>query len=289
MDNHDNAAQGEAEPGSDSIYTANVYTATPKPAETPIDPYDPHWCGLDDMVQSGWFLQDSNEVLKGFCIEHDDIVLDVGCGNGGATMFAANRGAHIICSDVNPAHIEELVQRILAETPAQSCKGVVCDTTPLLLPDACATKVMVLEVLEHVDDPAAVMKELFRVGKPGALYLITVPDPVSEDLQKKFAPSIFFEKPNHIHIFGREEFARMVTDVGLVIEQRHASGFYWAFWLSLFWACDQEMEAPWHPLLENWTKTWCLLLSIPEEGKRIKKVLDEFMPKSQAIIARKPL
>ena len=282
MGNPDNTATNveESDPGS-------TYTVTPKPAEIPVDPYDPHWCGLDDMVRSGWFLQASDEVLTGFRIEHDDVVLDIGCGNGGATMFAANRGAHIICSDVNPARVEELVQRILAETPSQSCKRVVCDSNPLLLPDACATKIMSLEMLEHVENPAAVLKELYRVGRPGALYLLTVPDPVGEELQKKYAPAACFEKPNHINIFQRKEFARLVTDAGLVIEQTHLSGFFWTFWMCLFWACDQELEPPWHPLLENWTKTWCALLNLPD-GQRIKKVFDEFMPKTQAIIARKP-
>lgn len=283
MDDSDNTAGKTA-----GAETEPAYTVTPKPAEVPVEPYDPHWCGLDDMVQSGWFLQANDEVLRGFRIQRDDIVLDVGCGNGGATMFAANRGAHVICSDVNPARVDELVQRIIAETPAQSCRGVVCNSNPLLLPDACATKIMSLEVLEHVDDPSAVLKELYRVGKPGALYLITVPDPVGEELQKQYAPATCFERPNHINIFQRDEFARLVTEAGLVIEHTHFSGFFWTFWMCLFWACDQELEPPWHPLLESWTRTWCELLNLPD-GKRIKKILDEFMPKTQAIIARKPL
>lgn len=263
------------------------YVEMPMPAPAPIEPHDPHWTGLADSVQSGWFLQETDEVLRGFRIERDDIVLDIGCGNGGATMFAANRGAHIICSDVHPQKVDELVQRILSETPSQSCRGVVCDTSPLPLPDACATKIMLLEVLEHVDDPLAVLKELYRVGKPGALYLITVPDPVAEELQKNFAPAACFEKPNHIHIFQRDEFAKLVTDAGLVIKHKHAHGFFWAFWMCLFWACGQDLAPPWHPLLTSWTQTWGILLSMPE-GPRIKKVLDEFMPKTQAIIARKP-
>jgi SAM-dependent methyltransferase len=282
MNNPVNETAASTEPAPATV----EYTATPKPAETQTDPYDPYWCGLEDMVQSGWFLQGSNEILSGFRIERDDIVLDVGCGNGAATLFAANRGAHIIFSDVNPARVEELAQRI-AQTPAQSYKAVVCDSNPIPLPDACATKVLAMEMLEHVDDPVAVLKELYRMGRPGALYLITVPDPVGEELQKEFAPATYFEKPNHIHIFQRDEFARLVTEAGLVIEHRHSSGFFWTIWMCLFWACEQDMAPPWHPLLENWTKTWITLLGMPQ-GSRIKKVLDEFMPKSQAIIARKP-
>jgi len=282
MNNSDHTSTSEVEATS-----APQYAELPMPAAAPIEPHDPHWCGLADSVQSGWFLQETDEVLRGFRIERDDIVLDVGCGNGGATMFAANRGAHILCSDVNLGRVNELVQRILADTPSQSCRGLVCDSTPLPLPDACVTKVMILEVLEHVDDPAAVVRELYRVGKPGAQYLITVPDPVSEELQKEFAPASCFEKPNHIHIFQREEFAKLVTDAGLVIEHKHAHGFFWAFWMCLFWASEQDLAPPWHPLLTSWTQTWGILLSMPE-GHRIKKVLDEFMPKTQAIIARKP-
>jgi hypothetical protein len=40
--------------------------------------------------------------------------------------------------------------------------------------------------------------------------------------------------------------------------------------------------------MESWAKTWQDLLAQPD-GLAIKQMLDQFMPKSQVIIARKPV
>lgn len=258
---------------------------------------DSRICGLVDNVQSGWFRQDSGELLEGFQITPADVVLDVGCGEGGATMFAARCGAHVIFSDTDEMQVARLSAKV-AGSPARGSQGLVCDTNPLPLPDGCASRIIAMEMLEHVDDPAQVLAELVRVGQPGALYLLTVPDPVGEGLQKQLAPASHFQKPNHIHVFERDAFAALVTGAGLQIERRQASGFFWSLWMCLYWASESgnsgnnnatrdNIKPPYPPLLDEWAKTWHHLISLPE-GARIKQVLDSVMPKSQAIIARKP-
>ncbi|MEO6919492.1 MAG: class I SAM-dependent methyltransferase [Collimonas sp.] len=258
---------------------------------------DSRICGLVDNVQSGWYRKDSGELLEGFAITPDDVVLDVGCGEGGATMFAARCGAHVIFSDTDAAQVEKLAVKVAA-SPARASQALVCATDPLPLPDACASRIIAMEMLEHVDNPAQVLAELVRVGKPGALYLLTVPDPVGEGLQKKLAPPSHFQKPNHIHVFERDEFAALVSAAGLQIEHRHASGFFWSIWMCLYWATEagesgqsdatrDNIKPPFPPLLNQWANTWRQLISLPE-GAKIKQVLDSVMPKSQAIIARKP-
>ncbi len=241
---------------------------------------------LKDAYLSGWFQNDTGELLKGFPIVAEDIVLDVGCGNGGHIHFCARQGAEVIFVDIDAAKVIK-VEKLLAGSGARSIRPIISDSNPLPLPDEVATKIVCMEILEHVDDPAQIMRELLRVGRPGAKYLLTVPDPVAEDLQKSIALPYYFEKPNHIRVFQREEFVRLVTNAGLVIEQQTSYGFYSSMWWTLFWACEQEPVPPWHPLLENWAKTWDILLALPQ-GPHIKQVLDEFMPKSQIIIARKP-
>ncbi|NKI70558.1 methyltransferase domain-containing protein [Collimonas pratensis] len=256
---------------------------------------DSRLCGLVDSVQSGWFLQNSGELLKGFPVTAADVVLDVGCGEGGATMFVARCGAHVIFSDTDADKVAQLSKKV-ASSPARSWQALVCNTSPLPLADGCASRIIATEMLEHVDDPAQVLAELVRVGQPGALYLLTVPDPVGESLQQQLAPASHFEKPNHIHVFERSAFAGMVIDAGLLIERRDAYSFYWSMWMSLYWACGIEQDgatldqikAPYPPLLNEWAKTWHQLISMPE-GFKVKAVLDSFMPKSQIIIARKPI
>lgn len=240
-----------------------------------------------DASMSGWFKHDTGELIEGFKIEESDTVLDVGCGDSPFVEFCANQGPDIIIADIDSEKISAMELR-LQKTSAKSVTAIVSDVNPLPIEDNSVTKVVAMEVLEHVDDPASFLKELVRVGRPGALYLITVPDPVAETVQKELAPDIYFQRPNHIRIVQRDEFEEWIKEAGLIVEERKFYGFYWSIWWMFFWACKQDLSPPWHPILENWEATWGSLLA-SEDGPRIKKVLDDFMPKSQAIIARKPL
>ena len=239
-----------------------------------------------DTRLSGWFCEESQELLQGFKVTAADIVLDIGCGDAPFIHFCARQGAEVVFADIDPDKVAA-VERALQGSPARAMRPLVTDGNPLQLPDASMTKVVAMEVLEHVDDPAQFMEELVRVGKPGAQYLITVPDALSEELQRSLAPESYFQRPNHVRIFQRDEFERLIVNAGLIIERRTYYGFFWSIWWCLFWVCRQDLGAPWHPLLDSWGKTWACLLRQPE-GPKIKSVLDNFMPKSQAIIARKP-
>lgn len=241
---------------------------------------------LVDACMSGWFNTETGELLQGFPIRPEDTVLDVGCGEGPFTQFCAKMKAEVIFADINPERVSA-VEQLLQGSPARALHPLVTDGNPLPLPDAHVDKLIAMEVLEHVDVPADFMRELVRVGKPGALYLITVPDAAAEGVQQQLAPSAHFQKPNHINIFSRDEFEQLVQDAGLVIERRSYYGFYWAVWWAFFWVCKKDLSSPDHPLLNNWARTWASLLETPG-GAQVKLALDGVMPKSQAIIARKP-
>lgn len=209
------------------------------------DYVDPRDCGLVDLVQSGWFQNESGELFQGFPIGGDDVVLDVGCGAGFATMYAASRGAHVIFSDVVAEKVENLRERVVA-TPARTEQGLVSDSDPLPLADATATRVAALEMLEHVSDPQKVMRELVRVGKPGALYLLAVPDARSEHMQQ-----------------------------GLLIGHRGTYGFFWSMWMLIYWtwakSTGQDLDSiphdvvqpPYPQIVNDWAKLWHAIIKMP--------------------------
>ncbi|GGF26027.1 hypothetical protein GCM10011611_35060 [Aliidongia dinghuensis] len=259
-----------------------------KPAvgEATADRPDPFMLGLHDAVLSGWFNNDTGELMTGFPISADDVVADIGCGDGGIASFSARRGAHVILADADAVKIGQAKDR-LAGSSARRVDAYVTDGNPLPLPGGTVTRVVCTEVLEHVDDPVAFMAELVRIGRPGALYLITVPGTAQEKLQKVLAPPQYFQKPNHIRIFEPEQFAALVEQAGLTIEHRTGYGFFWSLWWLFFWQAGVPLGEGSDPSLDAWTRTWSEVLR-GKDGMRIKAELDRVLPKAQVIIARKP-
>lgn len=258
----------------------------PVPLPETVDLSGATGVGLHDAVLSGWFQNATDEVFRGIPVGPDDTVVDVGCGDGGASLFCARRGAHVTVVDIDPQVITAIGEK-LAEIIPHAYATHVSNADPLPLADAVASRVLCTEVLEHVDDPDQLLAELARIGKPGARYLLSVPDALQENLQKHVAPPSYFQKPNHVRIIEREQFARMVTRAGLIIEEHTQYGFFWSIWWALFWACKVDLDKPDHPALNHWTEAWRAILALPQ-GTQLKQQLDQFMPKSQIIVARKP-
>jgi len=267
----------------------------PKPARETIDPRN---CGLVDAVMAGWYQGDNGQLFPDFNISAEDVVADIGCGEGAATLFCANQGASVIFTDTDQRKIDALKEK-MASSSAKSAQGFVSDSDPLPIKSATASKVISMEVLEHVEQPERLIKELYRIGSPGALYLLSVPDPVGENIQKKIAPSIHFESPNHINIFTREQFADLVINAGLTIKSVHFYGFYWALWMQIYWlsleevgitpdgATHDQIKPPFSPILADWAALWHSILKM-KSGHKLRDALDEVMPKSQFIVAQKP-
>lgn len=251
-----------------------------------------HPAVYDETYLSGMFNERTGEIAPGFSIAASDTVLDVGCGPGMALAFAARRGAEVIGVDMDKVELEKaknsLEAALARKFELHACN---CDDNRLPLPDARVNKVIAQEVMEHVEDPAQFLSELYRVGKPGALYLITVPDPASEGVIRQYAPDFIWEKPYHIHVYGRDEFPQLVQDAGLQIVNVSAWGFYWSMWWVIMWGSEISENVNFGssqtPALHHWNQTWQALIRT-ERGRKARKALESLMPKSQIIIARKP-
>jgi len=270
----------------------------PFSAEPAASAVDSRYCGLHDAVLSGWFNNATGELHPGFAVGPHDTVLDFGCGAGGATQFCARQGARVIFADSDASKITQL-ETALTQSGASSFQGIVSDALPLPLANACVNRVVAQEVLEHVEDPQQTLAELYRLGQPGALYLLSVPHARSELLQQGIAPASHFAPPNHRHIFDEAQFMELVQSSGLQVISRHDFGFYWAFWMMLYWtnleaegsmhqgATHDLIAPPYAPLLDDWAAIWQRLLHMPA-GPELKRRLDALLPKSQIIVARKP-
>lgn len=241
--------------------------------------------GLRDARRSGWYNNDARELFTGFAIQASDVVADIGCGGGGNSLFCAKFARRLIAVDIDERAVSALERR-LRENRVEDFRVAVSDGNPLPIESETADKVICTEVLEHVDDPKQFIGELVRIGKPGAMYLLSVPDTLSEAVLKRVSPPSSYEKPNHIRVFEREGFARLAAEAGLVVEKRAYYGFYWTVWNALVWQTGVDFDHGSHPALDHWAMSWNAVLDLPQ-GDVCKAALDDALAKSQVIIARK--
>lgn len=116
------------------------------------------------------FLRRFFETLQGLLPPGIASLLEVGCGEGYSTekIRAFVPHAELHASDVTPALVDLAHQRV------PSAKCTVESIYKLERPNASVDLVLALEVLEHLDRPAAALAELARVTKRWAI--ISVPN-----------------------------------------------------------------------------------------------------------------
>jgi 2-polyprenyl-3-methyl-5-hydroxy-6-metoxy-1,4-benzoquinol methylase len=99
-------------------------------------------------------------------------VLDVGCGPGTITVDLARRVApgRVLGLDVSADPLDEA--RALAAREGVAVEFAVGDTYSLDLPDASFDVVHAHQVLQHLTDPVAALREMARVCRPGGLVAV---------------------------------------------------------------------------------------------------------------------
>jgi SAM-dependent methyltransferase len=224
-----------------------------------------------------------------FLVSSEDTLVDVGCGSGAPCVEAGKLGAAVIAVDIDPQAVR-LLREKMASVPARSFQALVSDSNPLPLDDGVATVVIATEVMEHVDDPRGFLSELVRIGKPGAHYFISVPDPVSEELMRIVSSPSYFQKPGHRRIFQHGQLDRLVKLSGLRAYDKLSSGFYWSMWWTLRNSVgsdhppDSRLPPP--NIVADWENIW-KALAATANGPQLMKALDQIIPKSQVIMAQK--
>ena len=246
--------------------------------------------GWRDRGLDGWMNSQTGELTRGLPVTAADTVIDVGCGDGVFIHFCARQGAEVIYIDRSEAALAKTSAKI-AGSAARAHHGILSECDPIPLADGAGDLVICTEVLEHVPDPGAFLAELVRVARPGGRLLLTVPDARSERLVAATAPPQYFEEPNHIRTFSADAFRNLVETAGLVVENQRFVGCFESIYWPLAWlTCEPDSGLPLdnpHPIPDHWTRLWHELQRHPQ-GHRIRDALNQLLPKSQSIVARKP-
>lgn len=104
-------------------------------------------------------------------------ILDVGCGTGGAVHVFGSRvggAGRVVGLDISKTMIDEARRRTAGlSLPIEFRQG---DAHRLPFPDNSFDRCFALRLLEIIDDPVAVLIEMYRVLRPGGRLYINAPD-----------------------------------------------------------------------------------------------------------------
>jgi SAM-dependent methyltransferase len=140
--------------------------------------------------------------LRGWSLDADSRVLDVGCGNGWAVRRMIARGAG---DGVGVDISAEMVGRA---TPPGRYLEATADALPL--PNASFTHILSVEALYYTDDPGKALREWARVARPGARLMVLLNLYRESPTWKLWVPLFGFD----VHVLGEAEWADLAERSG---------------------------------------------------------------------------
>jgi SAM-dependent methyltransferase len=171
--------------------------------------------------------------------QDDHIILDIPCGRGFyLNMFRYASNCHLIGADLDWDVIQKAQKNVGHLSDVQIHHASIYE---LPYPDNTFDAAILSEVLEHIDDDVAALKEVWRVLKPGGVVAITVPhanypflwDPINWTLERCFNTHISNGLlagiwANHVRLYERNQLYMAVMNSGFVVEEER-SFTHWSF------------------------------------------------------------
>lgn len=105
-------------------------------------------------------------------ISHEHVVLDLGCRVGYGTHFLSHRVKRIMGIDVEP----EAILHASRTYDSPNCTFMVYDGHTIPFDDTTLDMVVSFQVIEHIENDAHYVSEVYRVLKPGGTFIATTPD-----------------------------------------------------------------------------------------------------------------
>jgi SAM-dependent methyltransferase len=130
----------------------------------------------EDFGQTSWVTtEESSEIPQLLGIDRDSSVLEIGCGSGGYALHLAEKiGCRLTGLDINAAGVRNANQLASARGLASQARFEECDVSKnLAFGDNYFDAVFSNDVLCHVPGRAGVLREIFRVLKPGGRMLFS--------------------------------------------------------------------------------------------------------------------
>ena len=109
-----------------------------------------------------------------FPLSRNDRVLNLGCGVGPQVAMYEGKCQEMICVDSDADRLRQLAF-FMQERGIRNYKTLKARVEATGLPDAFFDKALCIDIIEHLTDPPALLRELHRILKPGGRALVTIP------------------------------------------------------------------------------------------------------------------
>jgi len=222
-----------------------------------------------------------------------DRLLDLGCGFGRHAYEAARRGAAVVALDAGPEEVAQVQATIGAMIeagelpPRHPATAVRADALSLPFAEGTFDRVIASEVLEHIPDDTAAMRELARVLRPGGTMAVTVPRCVPEAINWMLSDEYHDTPGGHVRIYRRSTLERRLSAVGLEpIGYQHAHGLHSPYW---WLRCLVGPSNDSHPAVKAYHQilVWDIVKA-PFFTRTADRVLSPFIGKSLVVYLTKP-
>jgi len=222
-----------------------------------------------------------------------DLVLDLGCGFGRHAFEAARRGASVVALDAGADEVAQVRGTLGAMVeagelaPGHPATAVQGDALALPFADATFDRVIASEVLEHIPDDTAAMRELARVLRPGGAMAVTVPRCVPEAINWALSDEYHDTPGGHVRIYRRSTLERRLSSAGLEpAGYHHAHGLHTPYW---WLRCLVGPSNDTHPAVGAYHKVlvWDIVKG-PFVTRTADRVLSPLIGKSLVLYLTKP-
>jgi SAM-dependent methyltransferase len=137
-------------------------------------------------------------------------LLDVGCGEG-QLLRRAQKHFDVHGVDVSEAGVAA-ARAALGREVAQ-----VASAAQLPFADGAFDVVTCLDVLEHIDDPLVVLREIHRVLADGGAFLFSTPNPTSLGHRLKGKQSFIYRDDSHVSVLPPAQWRAVVAVAGFTV------------------------------------------------------------------------
>ena len=197
-------------------------------SEDPAFDYEAKVWGSTRIEPRPWYVQGLKlRLLLDALAGLDGDVLDIGCGAGNVARAIAESRPELRVHGVDvSAGALEAARRAAPELDFQMAPA-----ESLPYKDGSMSAVVMLDVLEHLKDPDAVLREIHRVLRPGGLFHIVLPLEVQPWTFYRLVTRLGWKAKlhhcGHIQLFDANRFEAMATAEGMPVR-----GVEWSFhWL----------------------------------------------------------